>query len=36
MLGDGNVTGRAPRRDGYMRAIWRVAVEETSALIEAR
>jgi creatinine amidohydrolase len=35
MLGDGNFAGRYQRPDEEMLAIWRVAVEETRALIEA-
>lgn len=34
MLGDGNVAGRYQRADDEMLAIWRVAVEETRAVIE--
>jgi creatinine amidohydrolase len=34
MLGDGNFAGRYERPDQEMLAIWRVAVEETRALIE--
>ncbi len=35
LLGDGNFAGRYQRPDDEMEAIWRVAVEETRALIES-
>jgi creatinine amidohydrolase len=34
-LGDGNFAGRYQRDDDEMFAIWRVAVEETRALLES-
>jgi creatinine amidohydrolase len=35
VLGDGNFAGRYQRDDAEMLAIWRVAVEETRALLES-
>jgi creatinine amidohydrolase len=34
LIGDGDYSGHYQRPDGEMKAIWRVAVEETREMIE--